>query len=78
MGCTLAKPIVDGIEREFADRLIVLRVNIQTRAGQSLASRYQSLVTPTFIMFDSQGQEIYRSAGQIDPQAVRELLADSR
>ncbi|OGO30733.1 MAG: hypothetical protein A2Z16_16155 [Chloroflexi bacterium RBG_16_54_18] len=78
MGCTLAKPIVDGIENEFQDRLLVLRINIQTADGKELARQYNSLVTPTFILFDEQGQEIYRSIGQIDPQAVRDLVAGSQ
>ena len=36
MGCTIAKPIVDGIEREYRNRLHVIRVDIQTAAGASL------------------------------------------
>ena len=75
MGCTLAKPIVDGIENELQGELLVMRVNIQTEDGKELTRRYNSLVTPTFILFDKQGQEIYRSIGQIDPQAVRDLVA---
>jgi len=78
MGCTLAKPIVDGIEKDLQGKLQVMRVNIQTADGKEAASRYNSLVTPTFILFDKQGQEIYRSIGQIDPQAVRELVTGSQ
>lgn len=75
MGCTLAKPIVDGIAREFEGRLQVLRVDIQNQEGQELARLYKSVATPTFILFDAGGQEIYRSVGQIDPQALRDLIA---
>ena len=78
MGCTLAKPIVDGIEKEHQGELVVMRINIQTSDGQELANRFNSLATPTFILFDSQGQEIYRSIGKIDPQVVRDLVAGSQ
>ena len=78
MGCTLAKPIVDGIENELRGELLVMRVNIQTEEGKELANRYNSVVTPTFLLFDKRGQEIYRSIGQIDPQAVRDLVAGSQ
>jgi thioredoxin-related protein len=74
MGCTLAKPIVDGIEKELQGKLLVMRVNIQTADGKELARRFNSIATPTFILFDKQGQEIYRSIGQIDPQAVRDFV----
>ena len=60
------KPIVDGIETQYKGHLVVIRVDIQSGAGQKLASLYGFQYTPTFIFFDPQGKELWRSIGQLD------------
>ncbi len=68
------KPIVDGIENEFAGRLLVIRLNIQESVGRELAPVYGFEFTPTFIFFDAQGNELWRSVGDLDPDQVRQSL----
>jgi thioredoxin-related protein len=68
------KPIVDGIEREFADRLVVLRVNIQEPLGRELKMAYQVEFTPTFVLFDAEGAQIGKFVGAIDPNVVRSAV----
>ncbi len=68
------KPIVDGIEKEYQNRLIVIRVDIQSGTGQTLAPIYGFQYTPTFIFFDAQGKELWRTVGQLDPAQVSESL----
>jgi thioredoxin-like negative regulator of GroEL len=72
------KPIVDGIEEEFKGRLLVQRVNIQDPAGKYLAQKYGFQATPTFIMFDSQGVEEWRSLGRIDRDKVQQFMESYR
>ncbi|HET7009917.1 MAG TPA: hypothetical protein VFI11_04010 [Anaerolineales bacterium] len=62
---------MDGIERELAGRLRVLRVNIQEPAGAELSRAMGAAFTPTFIFFDEQGREVWRSVGRLDPNDVR-------
>jgi len=69
-----AKPIVDGIEREHGAKLKVIRLNIQEQAGKELATRFGFHYTPTFVLFDGEGDVIGRWAGAIDPGQVRSLL----
>jgi thiol-disulfide isomerase/thioredoxin len=64
------KPIVDGIEKQYQGRLIVIRVDIQSTTGHALASLYGFQYTPTFIFFDSSGKELWRSIGQLDTAKV--------
>lgn len=75
MGCMAAKPIVDGIEREHGERLRVIRIDIHDPAGRALADQYQLELTPTFVLFSSDGQELLRQVGAIEPAAVRRALA---
>lgn len=65
---------MDGIEREWAGRLRVIRLNVQDPIGRALAPDLGFRVTPTFIFFDAEGQEAWRSIGQIDPAQVRGAL----
>jgi thioredoxin-related protein len=68
------KPVVDRLESEFAGRLIVIRVNIQEKAGRQLAPVYGFQYTPTFIFFNASGVELWRQVGTLDAERVRESL----
>ncbi|HUS83836.1 MAG TPA: thioredoxin family protein [Anaerolineales bacterium] len=72
-----AKPIVDGIEKQHADNLVVIRVNVQDDAMRPLMKTYAFQFTPTFILFDPAGGEIYRTVGAIDPKAIDQTLAST-
>ena len=68
------RPVVDGIEREWQGRLKVIRLDIQEAAGRTLSRELEAMYTPTFILFDSQGREILRSVGRLDPDGLRQAL----
>jgi len=68
------KPIVDGIEKQYQGRLVVIRLDIQSETGRMLAPLYGFQYTPTFIFFDAQGKELWRSVGQLDPIRLGESM----
>ena len=70
----MAKPVVDGIEAQYPGRLIVLRVDVQDPAGKALARDFNFRLTPTFIFLDPQGNEMWRSVGQISSEKVAESM----
>jgi thioredoxin-related protein len=65
---------VDGIKREFSDRLTVIQVNIQDPVGRELGRQFNFQYTPTFILFDGDGEELWRTIGAINPSEVRQSL----
>ncbi len=67
---------MNRVESELVNELLVLRVNIQSPAGEEVSKLYASRTTPTFIMFDPQGEEIWRSIGNLDPEKVRASLEE--
>jgi thiol-disulfide isomerase/thioredoxin len=69
-----AKPIVDGIEDENRGDLTVLRLNIQDRDIRPILSVYGFQFTPTFILFNGDGEEVLRSVGAIDPHQVQQTM----
>lgn len=70
------KPVVDAVEREFRDGLLVLRLNVQDPAGRALAMSYGFEYTPTFVLLDGAGRELWRSVYTLDPARLRALLGD--
>ena len=72
--CTVERPIVDGLENELGQKLHVIRINIQDQIGHELAPVYDFEYTPTFIFFDSKGNELWRSIGEINAQKVRDSV----
>jgi thioredoxin-related protein len=65
---------VDGIEREFAGKLTVIRLDIHEPVGQELGEIYRFQYTPTFILLDGEGEEVWRTIGAINPSDVRRSL----
>jgi len=57
--CMANRPILDRLEMEVEHRLQILRVNVYDSAiGLALADRYDVTFTPTFILFNHQGQKV--------------------
>jgi thioredoxin-related protein len=61
---------VDGIERQHMGELMLVRVNVQDPAARLWLERFAFRVTPTFVLLDGQGQEVWRSLGSIDAAQV--------
>lgn len=69
-----ARPVVDGIAEDFRGRLTVIRLNVQDPVGRALAAEYAFRVTPTFILLDAQGKEVWRTMGAVYPEEVQRAL----
>ncbi len=74
MACTAIKPVVDELEAELGDKVQFIRLNIQDQTGMELAPVYNFNFTPTFIFFDADGTEVWRTIGSFDPQKVRDSI----
>jgi thioredoxin-related protein len=66
-----AEPIVNGLKQDWAGSVQVLQVNIHDRENRALTDRLDAQFTPTFLLFDAAGKEVWRSVGQIDPDEVK-------
>jgi thioredoxin-related protein len=74
MACTAVKPVVDELEQELTGKVLFIRLNIQESVGRELAPVYGFEYTPTFVFFNSEGHELWRTIGEFDPQKVRDSL----
>jgi len=80
IGCTMIQPAVDDLEAELnsgisiGNKIHIIRLNIQEDVGRELALAYDFEFTPTFIFFDAEGNEMWRTIGEFDPQKIRDSL----
>lgn len=66
------KPIVDGIEQQYADKLVFKRINADEGDGPAIMRQYRVLGHPTVLLFDQNGQETERIIG---PQPTEKVAA---
>jgi hypothetical protein len=67
----VARPIVDGIERDLGAAARVIRLNRHTPVGNAITARLGLRLVPSFVVFDGQGEERWRQDGWgINRQAV--------
>jgi len=64
---------VNGLKTEFPDQLRVVNVDVQSSLGRELTREYGKF-TPTFIIFDGNGEEVWRAIGSLDADDVRQLF----
>ena len=62
----MAKPIVDGIEKDLEGTARVIRLSVVSEAGGQLASRYGVRGVPTIVVLDGTGQVVAQSVGLPD------------
>jgi len=65
---------VDGLEQQTIGKLLIIRLNIQESVARELAPIYDFQFAPTFIYFNAQGAEVWRSVGELDVEQVLESL----
>jgi thioredoxin 1 len=74
LDCAALGPVVDHIAETFDGRLHVIRIDLQSQVGRDLVPVYNFEFTPTFVFFDAQGNEVWRTVGEIDEARVRDSL----
>jgi len=70
----LAKPIVDGLERELEGQARVVRLSVLSELGQEIAQRHGVRSVPTFLVFDGQGNLIEQQVGFPDRGKIKTLV----
>jgi hypothetical protein len=72
----MAKPIVDGIERDLEGRAQVVRLSVLSEVGGQAARRYGVMGVPTVIVFDGEGNVVDQATGMPDRAGVVQRVAD--
>ncbi len=59
----MAKPVVDGIERDLGSKARVVRLSVMSRVGGMVAQRYGIRGIPALLIFDGDGELVARELG---------------
>ena len=59
----MAKPVVDGIERDLEGEAQVLRLSVTDNVGRQLAMRYGVRGVSTLVLLDGNGNVALRQTG---------------
>jgi thiol-disulfide isomerase/thioredoxin len=63
MACFMAKPIVNGIEKDLKGKARVVRLNLLSKLGREVAGSYGVTSVPSMVVFDGSGEVRYRHEG---------------
>jgi thiol-disulfide isomerase/thioredoxin len=75
--CGKMAPLVRKMEHDCTARDgTILPVNVDTDTGDTLATRYQVNALPTFVLIDSNGDEVRRLVGEQPRERLTVALAD--
>ena len=72
----MAKPIVDGIERDLQGQARVVRLSVLSEVGSQAAQRYGVFGVPTILVFDGQGHLVAKSAGIPNREQIVAQVSD--
>jgi len=66
---------VNGLREEWRDQVVILQVDVNRGENRPLIEEYSGQFTPTFVLFDSLGKEVWRGSGSINALEVRQQVA---
>ena len=70
-----AEPIVNGLRSEWGDDVQVVQIDVHRSENQALIDQIGFRFTPTFVLYDEDGREIWRASGGLSADEVRRQLA---
>jgi hypothetical protein len=70
----IAKPMVDGLEKQLGEQAQVVRLNTTSMVGQMAAVRYQIRVLPTFVVVDTNGAPVYGKGGMTSKDDLLQVI----
>lgn len=75
MGCVISKPIVNGIEQAYGKNLQVVHLDARNADNRAIAAQIGVQMTPTYVLFDAKGNEVWRAAGALNRTQFDTIVA---
>ena len=69
-------PIVDGIEQKYRRHIDVVYVSVDESEGKELAREYGVIGTPTFLLLDSEGNQVNILRGSLPAPVIEKAIED--
>jgi hypothetical protein len=68
------KPIVDGLEGEYTDRVVVERLNIDDPSTSKAKATYKFRVQPYFVLLDGESEVVNTWQGYTEKEVFDEAF----
>ena len=68
------EPIVHGLEEEHQDRIDFLYIDREDPVNAEIVNKYSITTQPIFILLNTEGEEVNRWYGPIDPVVFEEAF----
>jgi thioredoxin-related protein len=68
---------VDRLEKDLAGRAEVIRIDVMTELGITIARRYGVRATPMLLVFDGAGRVVYSQAGRPNTERITEAVSQA-
>ena len=72
--CKMMQPIMDEIEKEYAEQVKVVFHDVWTEEGKPFGDEYRIRAIPTQIFLDSEGKEYFRHTGFFPKENLVKVL----
>ena len=72
--CKQMQPIIDEIEKEYAEDVKVIFYDVWTDAGKPYAQQYKIKLIPTQVFLDKDGAEYFRHQGFFPKEEIIKVL----
>jgi thioredoxin-related protein len=69
-------PIVDGIAQKYKRHIDVVYVSVDESEGKELSRQYGVIGTPTFLLLDSEGNEVSVLRGSLPAPLIEQAIED--
>lgn len=63
-------PIVNGLEADYADRIVVQKLDANTPEGRQVMQSYRLRGHPAILLFDAAGEVVWQGLGQQSRKTV--------
>ena len=78
VGCLLAKPDVDRLEKQLKGKVQVIRLNVANEFGKQLKFKFNVGIVPGFVLVNKEGKEILKRTGKVPSLEKIVELVDSK
>jgi thiol:disulfide interchange protein len=72
--CQKMEPFVKALEKELEKDVLVIYLDTDVPNNRPYLKRYGVHSTPNYILFNKEGQPVYRMSQEIDPSVLRQNL----
>ena len=69
-------PLVDGIVQKYKRQIDVVYVSVDEPDGKKLAREYGVIGTPTFLLLDSEGNQVNVLRGSLPAPVIEKAIED--